>query len=73
MKNEELYRQNKDLLLKIDGLIGEKRFDELEGVGYQLIEDGADPSLLMSYYIYRFSWYMPEGLESKLKEILDNI
>jgi len=56
-----LFKQNEDLLLKIDSLVGEGKTDELIELGESLLKD-SHPSLKMSYYIYRHSWECPDTL-----------
>ena len=71
--SRDLYKENEELLLKVDKLVGEKAFDTLEELGRKLIKDNEHPSLIMSYYIYRHSWPIPEELENEIKDTLDNI
>ena len=71
--SKDLYEENKELYLKIDGLVGNKNYPTLIKLGEDLINDNAHPSLLMSYYVYRYSWPIPEDLKNKIKGILDNI
>ena len=71
-EERDLYKENEDLLLKLDGLVGEKKFDELEEIGYDLLNREEHPSLIMSFHVYRFSWPISEELQSKIKERLDS-
>jgi len=71
--SRDLFKENKELLLKVKKLVGEKAFDTLEELGRELIKDNEHPSFIMSYYIYRYSWPIPEELEKEIKDILDSV
>ena len=62
---EDLFKQNEDLLLKIDSLVGLGKIDELIELGESLLIE-SHPSLKMSYIIYRHSWDCPNTLIDSL-------
>ncbi len=71
--SKDLIKQNTELLLKIDAMVGEKKFNELEEMGINMLKENSHPSLITSYYIFRQSWPMPIEIETKFAEILDNL
>jgi hypothetical protein len=71
--SRDLMKENKGLLLKIDKLVGEEEFDTLENIGENLINNEEHPSLLMSFYIFRFSWPIPDDLKKRLEDIFDEL
>jgi hypothetical protein len=71
--SKDLIKENEELLLKIDMMIGEKKFKELEEMGFNMLKENTHPSLICSYYVWRHSWPMPIEIEDKLINILDNL
>ena len=49
-----LVKENEELMLKIDSMIGDGKIDELIELGESLKTD-THPSLQMSYLMFRFS------------------
>jgi hypothetical protein len=71
--SKDLIDQNKELLLMIDEMIGERKFKELEELGIDLLKENSHPSLIASYYIWRHSWPIPIEIEKEFATILDNL
>ena len=71
--SKDLIKQNQELQLKINSMVGEKKFKELVEMGINMLKENSHPSLIQSYYIFRQSWPIPIEIESKFATILDNL